>query len=199
MLLRAKYSLHAHRGQTSEHARRIAWGLLRLIWKSYTHVATHWLIDLISEKTKCTCSTLFLLISEKQICTCSTLIYIYTFIRFIYSYIFLIARTLVTKHLCYSRNLSFHFSNYCRFELFFKLQWYGWTFADSTTWKSLEVRKGFTISWRTANHLRWGKARNHKAKYWKPFKERATWRGELRVICKIYFLHERLFFIVKYL
>ena len=31
------------------------------------------LIDLISEKTNCTCSTLFLLISKKQICTCSTL------------------------------------------------------------------------------------------------------------------------------
>ena len=29
-----------HRGQTSEHARRIAWGSLRSIWKSYTHVAT---------------------------------------------------------------------------------------------------------------------------------------------------------------
>ena len=28
------------RGQTSEHARRIAWGSLRSIWKSYTHVAT---------------------------------------------------------------------------------------------------------------------------------------------------------------
>ena len=31
------------------------------------------LIDLISKKTNCTCSTLFLLISKKQICTCSTL------------------------------------------------------------------------------------------------------------------------------
>ena len=31
------------------------------------------LIDLISKKTICTCSTLFLLISKKQICTCSTL------------------------------------------------------------------------------------------------------------------------------
>ena len=29
--------------------------------------------DLISKKTNCTCSTLFLLISKKQICTCSTL------------------------------------------------------------------------------------------------------------------------------
>ena len=31
------------------------------------------LIDLISKKTNCTCSTLFLLISKNQICTCSTL------------------------------------------------------------------------------------------------------------------------------
>ena len=31
------------------------------------------LIDLISKKTNCTCSTLFLVISKKQICTCSTL------------------------------------------------------------------------------------------------------------------------------
>ena len=31
------------------------------------------LIDLISKKTNCTCSTLFLLISEKQICMCSRL------------------------------------------------------------------------------------------------------------------------------
>ena len=31
------------------------------------------LIDLISKKTNCTCSTLFLLISKKQICMCSTL------------------------------------------------------------------------------------------------------------------------------
>ena len=31
------------------------------------------LIDLISRKTNCTCSALFLLISKKQICTCSTL------------------------------------------------------------------------------------------------------------------------------
>ena len=31
------------------------------------------LIDLISKKTNCMCSTLFLLISKKQICTCSTL------------------------------------------------------------------------------------------------------------------------------
>ena len=31
------------------------------------------LINLISKKTNCTCSTLFLLISKKQICTCSTL------------------------------------------------------------------------------------------------------------------------------
>ena len=31
------------------------------------------LIDLISKKTNCTCSTLFLLISKKQICTCSKL------------------------------------------------------------------------------------------------------------------------------
>ena len=31
------------------------------------------LIDLISKKTNCTCTTLFLLISKKQICTCSTL------------------------------------------------------------------------------------------------------------------------------
>ena len=31
------------------------------------------LIDLISQKTNCTCNTLFLLISKKQICTCSTL------------------------------------------------------------------------------------------------------------------------------
>ena len=30
------------------------------------------LIGLISEKTNCTCSTLFLLIGKKQICTCST-------------------------------------------------------------------------------------------------------------------------------
>ena len=30
------------------------------------------LIDLISRKTNCTCSTLFLLISKKQICTCQT-------------------------------------------------------------------------------------------------------------------------------
>ena len=29
--------------------------------------------NLISKKTNCTCSTLFLLISKKQICTCSTL------------------------------------------------------------------------------------------------------------------------------
>ena len=31
------------------------------------------LIDLISKKTNCTCSTLFLLISKKTNCTCSTL------------------------------------------------------------------------------------------------------------------------------
>ena len=31
------------------------------------------LIDLISKKPNCMCSTLFLLISKKQICTCSTL------------------------------------------------------------------------------------------------------------------------------
>ena len=31
------------------------------------------LIDLISKKTNCACSTLFLLISKKQICTCNTL------------------------------------------------------------------------------------------------------------------------------
>ena len=31
------------------------------------------LIDLISKKTNCTCSTLFLLISKKQISMCSTL------------------------------------------------------------------------------------------------------------------------------
>ena len=33
------------------------------------------LIDLISKKRNCTCSTLFLLISKKQICTCSTLFF----------------------------------------------------------------------------------------------------------------------------
>ena len=31
------------------------------------------LMDLISKKTKCMCSTLFLLISKKQICTCGTI------------------------------------------------------------------------------------------------------------------------------
>ena len=32
--------LNRHRGQTSEHARRIAWKSLHSIWKSYRHVAT---------------------------------------------------------------------------------------------------------------------------------------------------------------
>ena len=34
------------RGQTSEHARRIAWGSLRSIWKSYTHM---WLRRLVGK------------------------------------------------------------------------------------------------------------------------------------------------------